>query len=241
MTRLGFDATGVVVPIAYYADLFQRRSVAEGAEALDAATSGLLAEWARDAFGVSFQGPIEQALGQLSQAIGSRLGMLPTWLVERLVRVGAREAAEYLASPTTRSSIRTTVSKVIRAEAPRVVIAHSLGTVVTWEALQACPELNVELLLTIGSPLATPTAIFPKLVPHPELGHSKPPGVIRWVNVWHPGDLVAAMGPIRSAFPDVDEEFQIAVNQRECHRATSYLRSNEVASLVGTYLPVAST
>lgn len=50
---------------------------------------------------------------------------------------------------------------------PRIVMAHSLGSAVAYEALHAHPELRPELFLTLGSPLALPRAVFHRLCPTP--------------------------------------------------------------------------
>ena len=80
-----------------------------------------------------------------------------------------------------------------------VVIAHSLGSVVTYETLWAHPQQRVDLLITLGSPLAMPDVIFDKLHPVPE--HRKgqrPPGVRRWINIAEPGDVIAIPRPLAS-------------------------------------------
>ncbi|MFE3269926.1 hypothetical protein [Streptomyces sp. NPDC059215] len=80
-----------------------------------------------------------------------------------------REVNMYMRHPEApaRLAAREEVASVIAAHQPRIVIAHSLGSVVTYEALHAHPELRVELLVTVGSPLALPHGIFQRLQPAP--------------------------------------------------------------------------
>ena len=76
---------------------------------------------------------------------------------------------------------------------PRVVNAHSLGSVVTHEAFFDRPRPPIDLLVTVGSPLGMPGVIFERLRPAPADGLGvKPPGATRWVNIADPGDFVAA-------------------------------------------------
>lgn len=110
---------------------------------------------------------------------------------------------------TVRLAARGEVAARIAHHGPRVVIAHSLGTVVTYEALHAHPELKVELLLTLGSPLTLPHAVFHRLVPRPGGPADdsrppfgvRPPGVARWVNIADPGDPVASHPALLATSP----------------------------------------
>jgi hypothetical protein len=81
----------------------------------------------------------------------------------------------------------------------RVVLAHSLGTVVAFEAIHHL-GLEVELLVTTGSPLGLRQVIYPKLTPGPVF----PPTVQRWVNVADPDDFIAASTELAQLFPPAD-------------------------------------
>ncbi|MET4639570.1 hypothetical protein [Mycetocola sp. 2940] len=232
---LGVSTEDVEVPVVFYADVFHPAAVAQGEEPLDDASALLLADWALDSIGVQAQGPAEQWVGQVARLIAGRLDDVPPWLVARLMRMGAREASDYLNDARMRRDIQGRLATGIATHQPRALIAHSLGSVVAWETMQAIPDLRVELLLTIGSPLALPNAMLSRLDPQPVHGRTKPPGVGRWVNVVHPGDLVAAAGRLRSAFPEVDEEFEIDVDLAVCHRAESYLTAPVAAGILSPY------
>lgn len=222
----------VELPVVYYADLYSAGGVAQGISQLDPRSQALLREWAQTVFPSAAQGPVEYWIGQLAAAISERLDRVPPWLVERLMLTGARDASDYFSQPLLHRAIQLRLAEAIVDTRPRVLIAHSLGSVVAWETLTAHPELQVELLVTLGSPLGTPGVILPRLEPQPVIGLTRPPGVGRWVNVYHPGDLVAAVGSLRPSFPEVDDEFQIDVEMKDCHHARSYLRSTVVADVV---------
>ncbi|MEU0195537.1 hypothetical protein ABZ250_37895 [Streptomyces afghaniensis] len=69
------------------------------------------------------------------------------------IAVFFREVAAYLREPgDVREAAREEVATAIAAHAPDIVVAHSLGSVVAYEALHARPGLRVPLLLTLGSP-----------------------------------------------------------------------------------------
>lgn len=75
-----------------------------------------------------------------------------------------------------------------------VVVAHSLGSIVAYEALCLLPNHGVQTFVTMGSPLAL-ASIRRGLSDSardriPEL----PPGVARWVNVYDPADAVTCAG-----------------------------------------------
>ncbi|MBB6547170.1 hypothetical protein [Nonomuraea rubra] len=61
-------------------------------------------------------------------------------------------------------------------------MAHSLGSVVVYEVLWAHPDLRVNRLVTLGSPLGMPGVVFDRLDPAPGQRGSRPPGVSEWVN-----------------------------------------------------------
>ncbi|MFE7383281.1 hypothetical protein ACFU9F_23270 [Streptomyces zhihengii] len=69
---------------------------------------------------------------------------------------------------------------------PTVVVSHSLGTVVAYEALHAHPG-PVPLWVTLGSPLALGGVVLDRLVPRPP--HC-PPHVGSWLNFWDRDDVV---------------------------------------------------
>lgn len=73
-------------------------------------------------------------------------------------------------------------------DGPAIVISHSLGTVVSYEALHDWPG-EVPLFVTVGSPLAMRTVVRPRLRPTPAC---TPPGVRRWLNFWDRDDIIVA-------------------------------------------------
>jgi hypothetical protein len=80
-----------------------------------------------------------------------------------------------------------------------------VGSAVTYESLWARPELQVDLLITLGSLLALPEIVFPNLHPAPEDGkRHRPPGVRRWINMADPGDFIAVPAGLAHYFAAID-------------------------------------
>jgi hypothetical protein len=69
---------------------------------------------------------------------------------------------------------------------PAIVLAHSLGSVVAYEALHEYPS-DVLLFATFGSPLGLGTFVAPRVRPRPI---TVPACVAQWVNFWDRDDPV---------------------------------------------------
>ncbi|MGA4843768.1 hypothetical protein [Streptomyces sp. G45] len=116
---------------------------------------------------------------------------------------------------------------------PTIVIAHSLGTVVAWEAL-AGYEGPVPLFLTLGSPLAMNALIWQRLRPRPP---AVPATVRRWVDFWDGDDPVVPLRRLADLVaPNAagvrPEPVPLASRLLWTHPATVYLRRPEVAQVV---------
>ncbi|RAY13810.1 hypothetical protein DPM19_19350 [Actinomadura craniellae] len=156
----------------------------------------------------------------------------------RLVTTLSREMTAYLREPAGRRRIaaREAVAGAVRAApGPVTVLAHSLGSVVAYEALWAHPELRVGHLVTLGSPLGMPGAVFERLVPAPRAGRgARPPGVTRWTNLADVGDLVAIPRTgLSGGFDGVDADHpDLVIGERDFHTARGYLSCPDVARLL---------
>ncbi|MFD7656412.1 serine peptidase [Actinosynnema sp. NPDC059797] len=174
-----------------------------------------------------FLWPVRQALGVLARRRGGS--------VQRCGRVVAaliREVSAYTGQRHRREAARDRVAEVIRRARPSVVVAHSLGSVVAYETLHAHPELEVDLLVTLGSPLGAPGAVFHALDPAPrgERG-AKPAGVARWEDYADLGDLVALPPELGGRFP-VDHHANVHIGLLDFHTLGAYLRHPEVARVL---------
>jgi hypothetical protein len=138
-----------------------------------------------------------------------------------------KQVHAYLTEPDLRAQARARVADQIR-EDTRVVVAHSLGSVVAYEALCARPGHRVRALVTVGSPLGIPNLILHRLQPPPLTLGAAPRGVwpgdaeLVWTNVADDGDVVALVKDLRPAF---GEEVRCAIvhNGARAHDAGAYL------------------
>lgn len=228
------------VVMAYYADLLRRpgRQGDSDLDYLDRDETEFAEQWLRqlglpdDAIPAGRSTiEVRQAVETLTRMPG--LGAPATrWFVARLFR----EVHTYLHthdSPS-RTAVRARVADAITASGARIVIAHSLGTVVAYETLWANPHLDIDLLITLGSPLALPHAVFPKLDPAPKDGRgARPPGVRRWVNLADPGDIVAVpKGGISATFDGVDIDEHTLISAFDFHKAANYLSHKRLAHIL---------
>ena len=114
-----------------------------------------------------------------------------------------------------------------RSQTPRVILAHSLGSVVAYEAIHRL-GVDLDLLITIGSPLGLDRLIYHRLIPPA----SYPDTVRRWINVADPDDPIAADMHLRDRFPDSGERLiDVEVRNKgfgKWHAASAYLAQDEV-------------
>lgn len=240
------EATGTTsgIAVAYYADLLQRSGRQGGGDldSLDEFELALVEEWLLevgipDAVAAGrATAPVRQGLAWVARSRG-----LGRPLVEWFVATFFREVGAYLRHEDgpDRVAARARVADAVATHEPRVVIAHSLGSVVAYEALWGDPGLTVDLLVTLGSPLALPHAVFERLQPSPVAGRGgRPPGVRRWVNLADPGDLVAIPpGGLERKFDGVDLAHPKAdsIHAFDFHKAVNYLAMPELRSLLSAY------
>ncbi|MFC8175987.1 hypothetical protein [Streptomyces sp. NPDC057325] len=230
------------VRVAYYADLLQDsghqgddgrlEELSESEEAILADMFSLLETPAEPA-GVA-QGWLTYLLrAQLQDIVASKACSpgLMEWFVVRF----AKEVHRYLEPGPARLAVQERVLEALTTHRPDVVIAHSLGSVIAYETLHNCGDLEVPLLITLGSPLALPKAVFHRLTPGPELNRGRRPDAVhRWVNLADPGDLVAL--PIRgisARFDGVESDRHCSVHQTyRFHHVEEYLKAPAVAALL---------
>ncbi|WP_055589360.1 hypothetical protein [Peterkaempfera griseoplana] len=180
------------------------------------------------------QGPVTMPLRQSLDWLAARRGVAARTL-GRVVVAFAREVYVYLSHPGRRQRARECVAEALREHRPRVVLAHSLGSVVTYETLHAHPELAPELLVTLGSPLGLPGAVFEALDPEPLAGRgARPPRVARWVNLADPGDLIALPSRLGDRFP-VDRHAEAYLGRLDFHTLGGYLGSGMTAAAMAAY------
>jgi pimeloyl-ACP methyl ester carboxylesterase len=203
-----------------------RRALTEAQAQLDTdGGQGLLAPLGRlgSALTAVLQIPGLRRAGQW--ASGRRLlGALAQ--VDRYLRRGEPENGRNLDE-----RIRARVLAALPTDRPAVVIAHSLGSVVTFEALHEHPG-PVPLLVTLGSPLATAGIVLQRVKPTPL---ETPPMVGRWLNFWDRDDIVVARRRLdryisANSFGISPESDRVDSDGIWVHTATKYLAQPSVVS-----------
>lgn len=232
---LGQD--GFTIDAAYYAHHLHRgtaQSLQDDPGTLEPDAQQLLIDWTELLMtGQSVpQGPRTARARQAAEWMTSRFGAIARLFVIAF----CREVHTYVSKPDSprRAAARRAVADAIASKRPKVIVAHSLGSVVAYEALWEHQDHDVELLVTVGSPLAMPSVIRPRL--DPATGGA-PPRVRRWVNVADVGDIVAIpRGGLRGHFAGVEEDLEVVIHGLDFHRMVNYLRNAEVAALLTMHL-----
>jgi len=117
----------------------------------------------------------------------------------------------------------------------RVVVAHSLGTLISYRALCLHPEWGVDTFITLGSPLGNPM-MRAALFRGPAQYETPWPGSIRrWVNVAAVGDLAAAVDRLAPIFDPRVEDRRID-NGHRAHDPEPYLNAAVTGEAVAAAL-----
>jgi hypothetical protein len=175
---------------------------------------------------VRMPGSVQAALRQLSRSrfFGG--------LTLRMLVFDLKQVRRYLTDRTLRDTARAAVGQLITADT-RVVVAHSLGSVVAYEALAAMPGHQVRALVTLGSPLGISNLIFDRLEPQPRDGVGAWPGSgeLAWTNVADRGDVVALEKDLRPRFGERVNNAVVS-NGAHAHAVTAYLTDKVTGSVI---------
>lgn len=159
-----------------------------------------------------------------------------TGAAERLMVSNLRQVRRYLTEPELRQEITARVSAEIGRDTA-VVIGHSLGSVVAYEALCTHPDVRVQAFVTLGSPLGIRNLVFDRLVPAPGRW---PGNVPTWTNVADAGDVVALVKDLRPLFGKRVHNVLVH-NGSRAHDMTRYLTTTAVGQAVADGLTAADT
>lgn len=169
---------------------------------------------------------VQWLLRALDQRFGSRTASL-------LFLGELKQVRRYLVDPDLKAAADYRAMQVIARDG-RVVIGHSLGSVVAFEFVRQHPDYQVDLLLTLGSPLGLHTVRA--LMPTPDYGAERiPPNVTRWVNVRDPRDPVACAGALTGCWPGITDH--TVDNQGDAHSVIRYLGKWRTGAAVLAALP----
>jgi hypothetical protein len=160
-------------------------------------------------------------------------------IAQNMMLGNLKQVIRYLNEPEIRRQAIASVLSLIGPDT-RVVVGHSLGSVVAYEALcQNCE--NVTSFVTIGSPLGIPNLIFGRLRPSPSaLGIGQWPGQIaHWTNIADKGDIVANPKQLQPLFGDPLRDLLVH-NGSDAHHGERYLTAIETGRAIAEGLQTGS-
>lgn len=200
----GESITADEVDVCFYGDLFRRDPEDERDSEFESSRAGV-ADALHSVLG-------DDAISMLQQAANAAV-------YERTVDMATTMAT----TPDLRERIQGRLASVV-LEDTTVIVAHSLGTIVSWSALAKHPDWPVRTLVTLGSPLAS-SEIFDRLDPAPIDGVGGWPGPVQnWVNVAAVGDKVAAAARLAARFGERVEDHRVD-NGHRAHDPEPYLNN----------------
>ncbi|NKX56835.1 hypothetical protein [Arthrobacter mobilis] len=241
------------VRVAFYGDLFRPAgSMAGGGPPYTAADirpgpeRDLLQAWYAQAVEQEpGLGPPEGSMGPGTVAVQVMLEKLlhsKTFAgVARRALVGdLKQVTAFLTDPGIKDRVLERTAAEV-TEDTRAVIGHSLGSVVAYEYLARSAPPQVELLITVGSPLGMPNLVFDRLTPAPADGQGAWPGTVaRWVNIADKNDTVALRKQLAPLFPPPDGtppvEDHLVDNGKDPHGIEPHLTSRPAGQALADLL-----
>ena len=199
--RAGQTIEPADVSVCFYGDLFRRDP-----ELIDADQWASTRAGVEEALTANFG---EDALESLAQLAGRHVK-------ERTIDMFASMAAD----PTLADQVRQRL--LDQLDDADILVAHSLGTVIAYQVLVAHPEISIDTLVTLGSPLGAPPFTMDGEWP----GSAK-----RWVNVVAVTDPVAEVGRVPERFGNQVEE-RLIDNGHRGHQPEPYLNSRAVGEAI---------
>jgi pimeloyl-ACP methyl ester carboxylesterase len=151
-----------------------------------------------------------------------------------------KQVTAFLARPDVKERALQRVADEVTPDT-RVIVGHSLGSIVVYEYLARYRPSQVELVVTLGSPLGIPNLVFERLTPPPASGVGAWPGrVPRWVNVADADDVVALRKQLAPLFPSPGKgarvEDHLVDNGDEPHAISRYLNAESTGAAFGRVL-----
>ncbi len=210
----GVDISADDVDVCFYGDLFRRKPGTEEEELLEQSRAGIA-----DSLTELTGGDAISAIGQAANhaAFERTVDMVTVMFTEPDLQNRLRQRIEASVDDTT-----------------RVIVAHSLGTVLTYMALCHHPNWSIHTFVTLGSPLGSPM-IFDSLDPAPVDGVGVWPQPVEcWVNVRAVGDKAAAVALGEKFGPRVVD--LLVDNGHRAHAPEPYLNAMVTGAAVADAL-----
>jgi hypothetical protein len=243
------------ISVAYYADILAGTTVSAAAEmgTPSAASTGLAVDLLReykDAAGITDAEidaaaaeaglppeAIEQGVPHEGWIVGvaSVLERILPTKGKLIARLYLRQAVTYINDKALAAQIDRKVASAIfdGKRDPVIVIAHSLGTVVSYRVLanERFDKRDVPLFVTLGSPLSV--RMFRSILP--ARGAMPKPPIGRWFNARHKDDFVTlGRGIVTQSigFDGIVDSTEIDGDDPDRHAIAQYLSSRAIARAI---------
>ncbi|MFD5203510.1 hypothetical protein ACFWM7_25940 [Streptomyces sp. NPDC058375] len=152
----------------------------------------------------------------------------------------ARQVRRYFTEPDVRVAVQAEFAGRV-SDRTELVIAHSLGSVVAYEALCAHPGWRDLTLIMLGSPLGVRRLVFDRLLPTPHSDSARWPMPVRaWTNITDAGDAVALVKELAPAFGRRITGVSVH-NGARAHDVRPYLTARETGMAVAHALDQSRT
>lgn len=187
--------------ICFYGDLFRRDPDVEGIDAIERSRAG-----AADLLEQLGAGDSVDAISKFA------------------ANADRTRTLDLIATMTQRTDLNDRVlDRFVATVRPdtKVLVAHSLGTIVAYACLLAHPEWHIDTFVTLGSPLGGHMADS-LLAPAVDGKREFPSAIRRWVNVRALGDVVAT--ELDGAFTGPVEDHMVD-NGHRAHDPITYLNA----------------
>lgn len=161
-------------------------------------------------------------------------------LAERSFIADLKQVRLYFCDDDMRAAVQEKVALAI-SDDTRVVVGHSLGSVIAYEVLFSHPHPRIGALITLGSPLGLRNLVFDRLRPPPVAAGEGDglmgvwPPVRMWGNVVDVGDVVAAVEDLRPLFGDEIRQLRV-YNGASAHDIRPYLEDPLTGQLISAGL-----
>jgi pimeloyl-ACP methyl ester carboxylesterase len=178
--------------------------------------------------------PVRQALRTIGGHSRLCSDLLVFGIARHFVSTDLRLVRRYFAEPDSRAAALDRLAGRITPDT-RILIGHSFGSVIAYEALCSHPEWPVRMLITLGSPLGIRALISSRLNHSPVRPSSRWPGSIgRWVNVSDPRDIISVTPALNPYFGPGVEDHQVDNGARP-HALIRYLATEATGRAIGSY------
>ncbi|MBM3658702.1 MAG: hypothetical protein FJW95_04275 [Actinobacteria bacterium] len=201
------------VDAAFYGDLFRPDPEVDGIETAAAARQA-----GAEAIAAQIPGGVD-ALPAIAEAMGKAMLARITYLAGMLATEPGIEAAA--------------IGRVVDRIGPdtEIVVAHSLGTLVSFAALRRNPDVHLPLLVTLGSPLGAPF-VQGRVADEIVDGIAPWPGSVeRWVNVAAVGDM-ACVEPQLAKLWGARVQDHLVDNGHRAHDVEPYLNARVTGAAI---------